>query len=147
MELPPETCRARSLQKCNKLYIVASCWTITDIKFVRAHQIPSVLVSYVVVQWVKHRYVILQQERQCNLEASSSNHCCRGKAVSMKYCECVSVYLPSSPSMQCTCSVLYCRQRPVRFYHNFSHYLINMTIFGKKKLQDIKYVFWFSLQL
>jgi hypothetical protein len=32
VELPPETCRANSLQKCNKLYIVASCWTVTDSK-------------------------------------------------------------------------------------------------------------------
>ena len=31
VELPPETCRASSLQKYNKLYIVASCWTIIDI--------------------------------------------------------------------------------------------------------------------
>jgi hypothetical protein len=31
VELPPETCRASSLQKYNKLYIVASCWTIIDL--------------------------------------------------------------------------------------------------------------------
>jgi hypothetical protein len=33
VELPPETCRARSLQKYNKLFIVASCWTIIVIDF------------------------------------------------------------------------------------------------------------------
>ena len=31
MELPSETCRASSLQKYNKLYIVACCWTVIDI--------------------------------------------------------------------------------------------------------------------
>jgi len=31
VELPPKTCRASSLQKYNKLYIVTSCWTIIDI--------------------------------------------------------------------------------------------------------------------
>ena len=30
VELPPETCRASSLQKYNELYRVASCWTIID---------------------------------------------------------------------------------------------------------------------
>jgi hypothetical protein len=28
-----------------------------------------------------------------NIEARSSNHCCRGKAISITYCECVSVAL------------------------------------------------------
>jgi len=32
VELPSETSRASSLQKYNKLYIVASCWTIIDIQ-------------------------------------------------------------------------------------------------------------------
>jgi hypothetical protein len=32
-ELPTETCSASSIQRYNKLYIVASCWTITDIAF------------------------------------------------------------------------------------------------------------------
>jgi len=31
MELPPETCTASSLHKYNKLYIVASYWTIIHI--------------------------------------------------------------------------------------------------------------------
>ena len=31
VELPPETCRASSLQKYNKLYIVASRWTVIHI--------------------------------------------------------------------------------------------------------------------
>jgi hypothetical protein len=32
-------------------------------------------------------------EHYCNIEARSRNHCCRGKAVSIKYSECVSVFL------------------------------------------------------
>ena len=39
-------------------------------------------------------------------------------------------------------AVLYCH-----LYHIFPHYLINSTIFGKKKLFNIKCVFWFSLQV
>jgi len=31
VELPPETCRSSSLQKYNKLCIVASCWTVINI--------------------------------------------------------------------------------------------------------------------
>ena len=38
-----------------------------------------------------------KQDRQCtykcNIEAHSRNHCCRGKAISMTYSECVSVAL------------------------------------------------------
>jgi len=43
--------------------------------------------------------------------------------------------------------VLYCFVWPVRLYHNCPHYLINGTFFGKKKLLNIKWVFWCSLQL
>jgi hypothetical protein len=36
----------------------------------------------------------------------------------------------------------------VRLYHIFPHFLINVTIFrGKKKRWNLKFVFWFSLQL
>ena len=35
---------------------------------------------------------------------------------------------------------------PVWRYRIFQHYLINGTIFGKKKLLNIKCVFWFSVQ-
>jgi hypothetical protein len=40
---------------------------------------------------------IFKQDRQCkykrNTEARSRNHCCRGKAISITYSECVSVAL------------------------------------------------------
>ena len=40
----------------------------------------------------------------------------------------------------------YCHLWPLWLHHNFRHYLINGTIFGKKLL-NIKCVFWVSLQL
>jgi hypothetical protein len=49
-------------------------------------------------------------------------------------------------SMQSAWAVLYCHLWPGWLYHVLPHYLINLTIFGKKVL-NIKRVFWFSLQL
>ena len=48
--------------------------------------------------------------------------------------------------MQSACSVVYCHLWPVCFYLIFLHYLINGTIVGKKLL-NIKFKFFFSLQL
>jgi hypothetical protein len=47
--------------------------------------------------------------------------------------------------MQSACAVLHGYLWPVELHHNFPHYLINSTIFGKK-LFNIKCVFWFFLQ-
>ena len=46
------------------------------------------------------------------------------------------------------CSLSYpsCK-KPVRFYNIFPLYLLTDTIFGEKKLLNIKCVFWLSLQL
>jgi hypothetical protein len=44
------------------------------------------------------------------------------------------------------CPTLYCHIRPVWLNNIFPHCLINSTIFGEKKLFNIKFVFWFSLQ-
>jgi hypothetical protein len=44
------------------------------------------------------------------------------------------------------CAVLYFHIWPIWLYNIFPHYLINSTIFGKKFL-NIKYEFWFSLQI
>jgi hypothetical protein len=46
-----------------------------------------------------------------------------------------------------SCPTLHCHLWPVWLYHVFPHYLINGTIFGGKKLLNIKCVFRFSLQL
>jgi hypothetical protein len=52
----------------------------------------------------------IQQDRQCtddgNIEARSRNHCYRGTAVSIKYCECVSVALVIQH--ESAFAVLYC---------------------------------------
>ena len=49
--------------------------------------------------------------------------------------------------MQSACAVLYCNLWPVRLYRIFPHYLTNGRISRKKKLLNMKCVFWFSLQL
>jgi len=66
-------------------------------------------------------------------------------SIILSRCVCVCVFLLSI--MQSACSALYCHMWPVRLYHVFPHYLIKSTIFEKKKLLNIKCVFWFSLQL
>jgi len=45
-----------------------------------------------------------------NFEALSHNHCCSGKAVSIKYFECVSILL------HLFCAILLCCLLPVRLY-------------------------------
>jgi len=47
------------------------------------------------------------------------------KAISIKYNECVSVFLPYLSSMQCACALLYCHVWPACLFHIFPHYLIN----------------------
>ena len=49
--------------------------------------------------------------------------------------------------MQSACAVLYCHLWPVWIYNIFPHYLTSVTIFREKKLLNIKWVVWFSLQL
>ena len=87
-------------------------------------------------------YYMNIQERHCtykrNIEARSRNHCCRGKAVSVTYSECVSVALVirHAKSMRSIIlSSVACLALPY-----FSTYLINGTILGKKLL-NIKCVF------
>ena len=49
---------------------------------------------------------------------------------------------------QCSCAVLYSHLWPAPLYNISPHYLINGTIFlKKKKVLNIKCVIWFSLQL
>ena len=71
---------------------------------------------------------------QRKTEARSRNHCCRGKAKSIKYYECGTVFLLELCGMQIFCAVLYCHLWPEWLYNIFPHYLIKGTIFGKKKL-------------
>jgi hypothetical protein len=70
----------------------------------------------------------------------SRNHFCRGKAISMTYCDCVSVALVVQHTMR---NAPYCHLWPLLPYHIFPHYLKNGTIFGKE-LQNRKCVLIFS---
>jgi hypothetical protein len=84
------------------------------------------------------------QERQCmyiqhNTEARSRNHCCRGQAVSITYSECVFVALVIQHAKRMPLIILSSVASPILQY--FPHYLIKGTIFGEKKLLNIKYEF------
>jgi len=71
---------------------------------------------------------------KCKIKALSYNYLCRGKAISIQYCECVCVLLLylSDMQMHFFCAVLYCHLWPVWLYHIFPHYLINGMIFRKQ---------------
>ena len=77
-----------------------------------------------------------------NIEARSYNHCCSRKAVSMTFWVCVC----SRSYTACNAHAPYCHLRPYRLYHVFPNYLINGTIFEKKKILGVKCRFWFSVQ-
>jgi hypothetical protein len=79
-----------------------------------------------------------------NTEALSCKHCCSRKAISITYSANV-----------CVCSLRYLAWNPhgpkfhpwrARLYYIFPHFFINVAIFEKQILLDIKYVLWFSLQ-
>ena len=59
--------------------------------------------------------MLIKQDRQCtytyNIQARSLNHCCRVRAVSITYSECVSVAL--GISMQSARKAFYCHLWPV----------------------------------
>ena len=86
-----------------------------------------------------------KQDRQYtyrrNIEMPSRSHCCRWKAVSITYCESVSValFIQNEKRMRGTV----CHQWPVWPYNTFLH-LINGTISETKKLLNIKRVLIFS---
>jgi hypothetical protein len=54
---------------------------------------------------------------------------------------------PCLSSMQLVCAILWSHLWSLSLHNIFRHYLINGTILGKKNLLNIKFVFWFSLQL
>jgi len=77
-----------------------------------------------------------------NGEARSHNHFCRGKAVSIKYFECVSLALGIQRPMHMRHVVICGVPSSTIFFH-----LISLTSRLKKTLTEHKIVFWFSLQL
>jgi len=105
--------------------------------------------------WFANHYLLVRglnevvkiyQGRQCAynvpIEARSCNNCCSRKALSITYGR--RVWGHSYPA--CNAHAPYCNLWPALLYKVFPHYLINGTIF-EKKLLNIKYVFWFLLQL
>jgi hypothetical protein len=91
-----------------------------------------------------------EKYRQCTYEvtlgARSHNNCRRGKAVSITYCECVSVALVIC--MLTAYALLCCHLWPVRFSHTFPYYITKGTIlWGEEEIIEQKCVFRFSLQL
>jgi hypothetical protein len=77
-----------------------------------------------------------------NNEARSPNQCCWGKAISIKYSECVFVALV----IQHAKCMRHSHMWPLCVYHICPHYLINSTTV-RKSLLTIKCLFWFSLKL
>ena len=57
------------------------------------------------------------------------------------------MYICSLRYPACNAHAPYCHLWPVPLYNIFPHYLINSTIFEKKKLLNTKCVFWFSVQI
>ena len=68
--------------------------------------------------------------RRNKIEARSRNHCCRRKAISITYSECVSLASVTQHAMRMPRINLW----PVWLYNIFPHYLENGMIFGKKLL-------------
>jgi hypothetical protein len=79
-----------------------------------------------------------------NIGARSRNYCCSGKAVSVTYSVCVFVVLGIQRAVRLR--HVSCHLWSVRLYCTFPRFLINGTIV-EKALPNVKYVFWFSLQL
>jgi hypothetical protein len=79
-----------------------------------------------------------------NIEARSRNHCCNGKAISITYCVCVcSLSYPACKAMRrITLPSVACLAIPHSF--KLSHKLHD---FRGENILNIKWVFWFSLQL
>ena len=73
------------------------------------------------------------------MQTRSRKHCCSGKAVCIKYSECVYVALAIEHAKHVRRT--YYHLCLVRLYHIFPHYLINGKIFVKKKFIVHKVVF------
>jgi hypothetical protein len=73
-----------------------------------------------------HNQHIFQQDRHCtykrNNEVRSSNHFCRGKAISITYCECVSVALVIQHAKRMSHIILSSEACPaVQYFPTLSH--------------------------
>jgi len=87
----------------------------------------------------------VDKDRQCtykfNTEASSGNHCCRGKAISITYSKCVFEAFVIQDAMRMRRIIFSSVPCPFPLYFS--------TLFHKrhdfrKKFFNMKYAFWFS---
>jgi hypothetical protein len=81
-----------------------------------------------------------------NSQARSRNHCCRGKAISITYSECVFVALVIQHAKGTHRAIGLLSSVACLVLPYFPHYLINGTIFGKTLL-NIKCVLFVSTTL
>jgi hypothetical protein len=99
-------------------------------------------ISCVSEEWIKQGR---QYTYKRNIEACSSNNCCRKKPLVLHI---LSVRLwPYLSIVQCVCDALYWHLFPARLCNILPHFLIECTVFGGKKLLNIRCVFWFCVQL
>jgi hypothetical protein len=78
-----------------------------------------------------------------NIEPRSRDHCCRGKAVSVIYSECVSVVLVTQHA-KCMRRIILSSVPCFRLHPIFPHYLRNGTIFGQKLIEHKTCVWIFA---
>jgi hypothetical protein len=78
-----------------------------------------------------------------NIEARSCNDCCNGRKISITQSQQVFAALGIQHAMGMGFIIICSLLRSTIF---FPRYLNQDTIFGKKKLFNIKGVYWFSLQ-
>jgi hypothetical protein len=87
----------------------------------------------------------LRQDRQCtykgNIEERSRNHCCRGKAISITYSECVFVALIIQHAKGMRRIIVSSVACPAVPYFSTSHKRHHF----RKKILNIKCVFWFKV--
>jgi hypothetical protein len=79
---------------------------------------------------------------ECNMEALLHEHCCSGKAIKMKYSECVFVALVTQNAKRVR-RIVFCGLSVCAIF--LSPLCHKLDDFWKKKL-NVKYVFWFCVQ-
>ena len=107
---------------------------LTRLIFIRAKNVSNESCTKQARQWMYKRN-----------EVRSRKHCCRGNAITITYCEWVSLALAAQHAK---------RMRPIIFSFvaclelpYFSTLSYKEHDFGGKKLWNINFVFWFSLQI
>jgi hypothetical protein len=97
-------------------------------------------------QHTEAKDVITSKAGQCtykrNNEMRSQNHCCRAKAISITYPDCVSVALGIQHAMRMR---RICHLWPARLYHIFQDYLTNGRILEIKVIEDKMCVLIFTI--